>query len=170
MRDLEMRGHRVVGTFSVTLLALGMTIAALAQPVVAQSTCQLSVEPKAAVAGTTFQLHGSGFSPTQLIVRKDGDEATTIDLDLKGADPFDIPIGSKQGDEGTWHATVTLPGTCSASITFSVTLQPTDTVSDAVGALTREQDGHLPLGVYLLVIATGLVGGVVAASKLRLAR
>jgi hypothetical protein len=170
VEGLEMRGHRVVGASSIIALTVGLYLLGLVQTAAAQSQCQLSVEPTVAVAGTTFQVRGSGFTPTQLILQRDGGAAATIDLDLKGADPFEFPIGSKRGDEGTWHATAALPGTCSPSVVFTATLEPTDTVSDAVAALTLEQDGHLPLGIYLLVIVVGLVGGIAVALKLDLAR
>jgi pimeloyl-ACP methyl ester carboxylesterase len=165
-----MRGRRLVGPVSLVVSTLGLYFGGLVPMVAAQSRCQLTVEPKTAVAGTTFQVHGSGYTPTQLILQREGGQPVTIPLDLKGADPFDFPIGSRIGDEGTWHATAALPGTCSPSIVFTATLQPTDVASDVVATMTIQQDGHLPLGIYLLVIVVGFSGGTFVAWKLTLAR
>jgi hypothetical protein len=164
--------RRIVGATSVIGLSLGLYLAAFVGNVAAQSNCDLTVEPATAVAGTTFQLKGTGFTPTQLILQRDGGQAVTIDLDLKGQDPFSIPIGSRKGDEGAWHATAALPGTCSPSVVFNATLENTDAVSDAVAALTGSNSGgqgHLPIGIYVLVIVVGFTGGAFVAWKLRLA-
>lgn len=165
-----MRGHRIAKASFVIVLTLGVYLCGLVQTVAAQSQCQLSVDPTMAVAGATFKIHGSGFTPAQLILQREGGQPNTIDLDLKGADPFDIPIGSNKGDEGVWHATASLPGTCSPSVVFTVTLQQTDTVTDAVALLTTQQNEHLPIGIYILVIAVGFSGGAFAAWKLSPAR
>ena len=148
-------------------MALALSLSALAGGAAAQVECTLTVEPEVAVAGSEFQLHGEGYTPTQLVLQKDGAEAVTIDLDLAGQDPFEIPVGSSIGDEGVWQATAELPGTCSPSVTFTVTLQDTDAMSDVLEPSTTE--GRLPVAIYLLIIAVGLGGGVLAGARLRLA-
>jgi hypothetical protein len=169
-----MRSRRIFGATSSVVLSAGLFLTAFAGSVAAQGNCQLTVDPQQATAGTTFMLHGSGFTPSQLILQREGGQAVTIDLDLKGQDPFSIPIGSRKGDEGAWHATASLPGTCSPSVVFNATLENTDAVSDAVATLTGSGSGpsgqgHLPLGIYILVIVVGFTGGAVVAWKLRLA-
>ena len=104
------------------------------------------------------------FTPTELTLQREGGEATTIPLDLGTADPFDVPIGSKDDDVGNWQATANEPGVCSASTTFVATLTSTD--AEAAASRSAAND-RLPLGVYALVIGLGLAGGVLAAWRLQ---
>src|SRR4029078_9921783 len=109
-RVSQMGSRRIIGATSAIILSAALYLPAFVGAVAAQGNCQLTVDPQQATAGTTFQLHGSGFTPTQLILQREGGQAVTIDLDLKGQHPFSIPIGSRKGDEGAWHATASLPG------------------------------------------------------------
>jgi hypothetical protein len=160
-----MRTRRLVGGSVVIVLALALYFVALVQTAAAQGNCTLTVEPDTATAGTVFHLHGSGFTPTQLILQKEGGQPVTSDLDLGTQDPFEIPIGSRTGDEGKWTATAVLAGTCSPSVMFTVTLESTDAISDLLAAPTAT--GHLPLGLVVLVIAAGFGGGAVVAWRLK---
>lgn len=159
-----MRTRRLVGTSTVIVMSLALYFAAVVQTVAAESGCTLTVEPEVATAGSEFHLKGSGFTPTQLILQKEGASAVTVNLDLGDQDPFDIPIGSRKGDEGRWHATASLPGVCSASVVFTATLESTDALSDLIAAPTSTS--HVPLMFALFVIVTGLGGGAFVAWRL----
>jgi hypothetical protein len=159
-----MRTRRLVGTSTVIVMSLALYFAALIQTAAAQSSCTLTVEPEVATAGSEFILRGSGFTPTELILQKEGAAAVTVELDLDSQDPFDIPIGSRKGDEGRWHATASLPGVCAASVVFTATLESTDALSDLLAA--PPANGRLPLWIALLVLVTGLGGGAFVAWRL----
>ena len=162
------------------LLALLLPVLALAPAVTAdEHECQLSVEPKRAPAGSDFMLRGSGYTPTRLTLQKEGsDSPVTLDLALNGADPFEIPIGSRRGDEGVWVATAFVPGGCSETVRYRATapvsataaptvaptavptptetLRPTDGLGDLLGGSSGGSPG---LVVYLLTAAAVVVGG-----------
>ena len=161
-----MRVKRLVGGTVEALIVVAIAALALLVPGAAGASCELTVDPETATAGSVFTLHGSGFTPTELTLQRDGGAASTIPLDLGTADPFDIPIGSKTTDVGTWHATANEPGVCSASTSFVATLAGTDT-SVATVAVPNTADEQLPLGVYAVVIGLGLAGGAFAAWRLR---
>jgi hypothetical protein len=157
--------YRLIGISMTTLLALGLLFAAAVLPVAAQDEqCVLTVEPAEAPAGAQFVLGGTGYTPEQLILERGSAEAVTFDLDLGDADPFEIPIGSKTGDEGLWQAIVVDTDTgCRAGAEFRVTLQPTDMVDD----LLATPVGELPIALYLLVIVGGFGAGTLIARYAR---
>jgi hypothetical protein len=157
---------RLVGGTLESLILVAIAALALVVPGAAGASCEMTVDPATAIAGSVFTLHGSGFTPTELMLQREGGTASTIPLDLGTADPFDIPIGSKQTDVGTWHATANEPGVCSASTSFVATLASTDTTV-APGATPGGADDRLPLGVYAVVIGVGLAGGALAARHLQ---
>jgi len=160
-----MRTKRIVGATLVVKLVMGLFLLAGASSVAAQDECVLTVEPAEAQAGSEFVLHGEGFTPDQLILQRGSNEPVTINLSLGDTDPFEIPIGSRTGDEGLWTATALVKGTeCSATTNFRVTLQNTDMIDDLVSSPT----GGLPLIAYLLVIVGGFGAGALAARHLRL--
>lgn len=159
-----MRSRWLVGGSVVIVMSLALCLGALVQTAAAQSECKLTIEPETAKAGTVFQLGGSGFTPTQLILQKDGNEAVTTDLDLGSQDPFEIPIGSHIGDEGRWSATASLPDTCSPKVTFTVTLENTDAPYDMLAG--RETTGHFPLMLVALIVVVGFGGGAAVAWRL----
>lgn len=129
-------------------------------------TCELDVEPREAPVGSTFQLIGEGYSPTEVVLQHEGGEPVTIELDVTD-DPFSIPVGSGPGDEGLWTATVAVTGTsCSASVTFRVTLHDTAVADRMAAGGTSEP---LPASLYLAVIATGLAGGLMLGRRFRTA-
>jgi hypothetical protein len=149
-----------------SLILVAIAALALVVPGAAGASCELTVDPDTATAGSVFTLHGSGFTPTELTLQRDDGPVSTIPLDLGTADPFDVPIGSKASDVGTWHATATEPGVCSASTSFVATLSSTD-AAVAAQATSGAADDRLPLGVYAVVIGLGLAGGVLAAWRVQ---
>jgi hypothetical protein len=160
---LQSTARRLIGSFLAALMVMLLQAAALAPVSAAEGDCQLSVEPAFAPAGSQFQLSGSGYTPTQLTLQKEGDDAVTIDLELGDADPFELPIASRTGQEGRWTATATLPGVCSPSVTFTVTLASTDAIDDLLSTSTSRR---LPLAIVGLIIAVGLSGGVLIGRRL----
>jgi hypothetical protein len=166
-RDVNLRTTRLVGATLVLKFVLGMMLLVHASPAAAQEECTLDVRPRVAQAGTEFVLSGSGYTPDQLVLQRGSLEPVTIDLDLGNADPFEIPIGSRVGDEGMWTATVSVTGSeCEATATFHVTLRNTDLLD---GVLAGALGGDLPLVAYLLVIGGGFGIGALAARHLRVA-
>ena len=162
-----MRTTRLLGGTLIVKLGLGLFLLAGASSVAAQEHCSLAVEPAEAQAGSEFVLSGSGYTPDVLMLQRGSSDPVTIDLDLADADPFEIPIGSRTGDEGLWTATVTVSGTdCEASAQFRVTLRNTDMIDDLV---TSPAGGGIPPIVYLAVILGGFGVGAFAARQLRLA-
>jgi hypothetical protein len=156
--------YRLIGAAISTTLMLGLLLVAAGAPVVAEDECVLTVLPAEAAAGGQFVLSGSGYTPEQLILQRGSAEPVTFELSLGDADPFEIPIGSKTGDEGLWQAVVVDSDTdCHAVAHFRVTLQSTDMVDD----LLATPAGGLPIALYLLVIVGGFGAGTLVA---RLAR
>jgi hypothetical protein len=161
-----MRTTRLVGATLIVKLVLGLFLLSAAG-VAAQDACVLTVEPAEAPAGHEFVLSGTGYLPDKLVLQRGTNEPVTIQLSLGPADPFEIPIGSRTGDEGLWTATASVDGTdCEATATFRVTLQNTDMIDDLMSGSTG---GGLPLIAYLLVIVGGFGIGALAARHLRLA-
>jgi hypothetical protein len=155
--------QRLVGATLEGLILVGIAAVSFVVPSVAGASCELTVEPEEAIAGSVFHVQGSGFTPTELTLQHDGGKATSFPLDLGGADPFDVPVGSKESDAGTWHVTASQAGVCSASTTFVATMASTDA---AGSASTSAPAQRLPAGVYVVVIGLGLVGGAIAAASL----
>jgi hypothetical protein len=155
---------------SLLLAALGSSAALAAEP----EACSLTVEPEAAAAGAQFTLSGAGYSPTQLTLEADSGRRTTIELELEGADPFEIPVASHVGDEGAWTATVHAGPGCQASASFLVTLRSTGqdaslaSLSGSVTAGGGAGASALPLLLYGLVALLGFGGGALLARRLRL--
>jgi hypothetical protein len=145
------------------MILVGIAALSLVVPAVAGASCELTVEPEEATAGSVFHVQGSGFTPTELTLRREGGKASTFPLDLGTTDPFDVPVGSKESDAGTWHVTANEPGVCSASASFVATMASTDGVTLESSAAPP---AGLPLGVYFVVIGGGFVGGAVAARSL----
>lgn len=160
-----MRVKRLVGGTVESLILVAIAALTLVVPGAAGASCELTVDPGTATAGSVFMLHGSGFTPTELTLQREGGTPSTIPLDLGTADPFDVPIGSKESDVGTWHARANEPGVCSASTTFVATLASTD--AEAATASGNAAHDRLPLGVYAVVIGLGLAGGMLVAWRLQ---
>jgi hypothetical protein len=159
---LSMRTTRLLGATLIVKLVLGLFFL-VGVSSVAAAECALSVEPRAAQAGSEFMLTGSGYTPDKLVLQRGNNDPVEIELDLGDADPFEIPIGSRPGDEGLWRATVSVEGTdCEASATFRVTLKNTDMIDDLMAS---PAGGGIPPIAYLLVIVGGFGVGAFAARR-----
>lgn len=159
-----MPAQRFIGATLESVILVGIAALSFLVPAAAGASCELTVEPEEATAGSVFHVQGSGFTPTELTLQRDGGKATTVPLNLGTADPFDIPVGSKESDAGEWHVTASQPGICSAQATFVATMASTDAASTAAAASPSDQ--RLPLGVYVVVIGLGLIGGALAGRSL----
>jgi hypothetical protein len=156
--------QRLIGTALSSLLLVGLLMLGSAATVLGQDDCVLSVEPAQAPAGSQFLLSGTGYTPDRLILQRNDSEPVSFDLSLGDADPFEIPVGSKVGDEGLWTATVQVNETgCEAQAQFRVTLQPTDAIDD----LLATPGGGLPMVAYLMVIVGGFAAGMMVARYAR---
>jgi hypothetical protein len=156
--------QRFIGATLESVILVGIAALSFLVPATAGASCELTVEPEEATAGSVFHVQGSGFTPTELTLQHEGGKATTFPLTLGTADPFDIPVGSKQSDAGKWHVMASQPGVCSAQATFVATMASTDSV--AAAAVTSPHDQRQPPGVYVVVIGLGLVGGALAGRSL----
>ncbi|MDP8903962.1 MAG: hypothetical protein M3N29_01370 [Chloroflexota bacterium] len=156
-----MRTRRLLRRSLSTVTGLALCLLAVVPITSAQAACTLTATPAVAAAGTEFTLRGSGFTPTELVLQKQGGQPVTLTLDLGSDDPFEIPIGSRPGDEGRWHATAK-SSRCSAGASFTVTLQSTDTIEEV---LASGRAGALPPVVYLAVIVFGFAAGGVLGRR-----
>jgi hypothetical protein len=155
---------RLLGTSLVSALLLGLLMAGSVATVAGQEDCLLTVEPSEAPAGSQFVLSGAGYTPDRLTLQRESTDPVSFELGLGGGDSFEIPIGSKPGDEGVWRATVAVDETgCEGTATFRVTLQPTDMMDDLLAA----SGGGLPPFVYLLVVVGGFAAGTLVARYAR---
>ncbi|MEO7118279.1 MAG: hypothetical protein ABIZ34_04835 [Candidatus Limnocylindrales bacterium] len=116
------------------LLGASLFIAAFAAPALAGPVdCALSVTPAQGPPGTEFVFAGAGYTPTRLTLHQSGAEARVSELDLHGADPFEIRLIATDEDAGRWRATASIPATeCAGEVMFKVTLPPTATIDLAV--------------------------------------
>ena len=156
--------HGYVRLLGAPLLGALVLLCLLAVQVrAADGVCVVTVDPQAAAGGTVFTFTGSGFAPTQMALQKDKDAPTVNDIDLAGADPWQVTVQSRAGDEGAWTATFDEEEGCSVSVQFRVTLSDTDLVSDLLGNRT---EGSVPALLFLLVAAFGVGGGLFVARRL----
>lgn len=155
--------NSLIRTSLTYALLAGLLLGGSVSSVAAQEDCLLAVEPVEALAGSQFVLIGNGYTPSQLTLQRDTAQPVTFDLDLGDTDPFEIPIGSKSGDEGLWTATVTADDGCVATTTFRVALPSTDMID----GLLSGSGGSTPPAVYLLVVLAGFGGGVLVARYAR---
>ena len=154
--------RRVLAPVGALLLMLTLSAGtALGQ----DTECSVSVNPRAAVGGSVFVFSGSGYSPTKLVLQKEGDDPINHDLNVGDSDPWEVTVRSRVGDEGTWTASFedTVMG-CSASTEFRVTLSNTDAISDAV---TAARSGSAPIALYMGVIVVGFGGGLFIGRLMR---
>jgi len=155
--------QRFIGATLESVILVGIAALSFLVPATAGASCELTVEPEEATAGSVFHVEGSGFTPTELTLQREGGQATTFPLNLGTADPFDIPVGSKESDAGKWHVMASQPGVCSAQTSFIATMANTDAVTAAVAS---QSDRRQPQGVYVVVIGLGLFGGALAGRSL----
>ena len=148
--------RRVVGAFGVAawILALSAASAMAAGP----QDCEVQVSPRAAPAGSVFVFTGSGLRPTELTLQKQGAEPVSHDLDVGDSGEWEVTTRSRIGDEGTWTANFIDPAlTCTASVTFRVTLSSTDLMDDIAAATST---AATPWSLYLAVVAIGFASGM----------
>src|SRR3990172_156498 len=138
-------------------------------PVMAADTgvCVVDVDQPAAAGGSVFTFSGSGFAPTRLELTKDGWSPTVSEIDVGDADPWQLTVQSRTGDEGSWTATFKVDGGCTVSVQFRVTLASTDLISDFLG---DQPTGSAPVAAYMLVIGFGLAGGAFLSRRLAAAQ
>lgn len=158
----------------VPLAALVMALASVG-PALADDTgpCNVTVDPISAVGGASFNFSGSGFVPTKMSLQKGTGAPIVNDLDLGGADPWQVAVQSRAGDEGTWTASFEAPGSCTASVFFEVVLASTDAEVDVAAEAnatnpqpTQPTQPSSPVMLYLLVVGFGFTGGVFLARRL----
>jgi hypothetical protein len=146
-------------TLASTVL-LSALFAGLTTGIAAQQECLLTVEPRQGRAGTEFELRGRGYTPDLLTLQRDGGQPVDFPIDLGSADPFVIPIASRDGDEGVWLATVSATEVgCASQATFVVTLPATDTLGASSTVATGGSSALAWLGVILVGLAAGLAVG-----------
>jgi hypothetical protein len=129
----------------------------------ADSDCVVTADPQAAAGGSVFTFSGSGFAPTHMTLQKDADAPTVNDIDVAGADPWQVTVQSRAGDEGGWQATFDEEGGCSVTVQFRVTLTDTDLVGSLLGETPA---GPAPALLFLMVATFGVGGGLFLARRL----
>ena len=150
---------RALGALLVALLFVGTEASAV---MAASPGCSVEAAPRAASAGTTFVISGTGFKPTSMTLHKGATDAGTRTIDIGTADPWQISVRSRPGDEGSWTAELS-SDECTAVAEFRVTLANTDVVSDALSGGSQP----VPLAVAIMVLAAGLGGGVFLGRRFR---
>ena len=125
--------------------------------------CQVTVDPQAAAGGSVFTFSGSGFLPTHMTLQKDDEAPTVSDINVGGADPWQVTVQSRNGDEGGWKATFDADSGCEVTVQFRVTLTDTDLISTLLGGSPA---GPVPALLFLLLGAFGVGGGLFLARRL----
>lgn len=125
MRTRIGRSLALLSTLSLLLLSL-----AASSPVLAQRgpDCELSVKPRSGGPGTEFVFSGAGYSPTRIVLKRDGGPTRTVRVTPGESDAFTIRLVAGQDDTGIWKATAIEPDGCRASASFRVGLPPTSTI------------------------------------------
>jgi hypothetical protein len=97
------------------------------------NTCDLTVKPAAGPPGTEFVFRGSGYSPTELQLTRQGSPTRVVPLSLDGADPFHFSVVAGDGDVGKWKAVaMDAAAGCDGMAVIRVTLPGTFTIDDAL--------------------------------------
>lgn len=125
MRTRIGRSLALSSSLSLLLLTLAASAPALAQ---SGSDCTLSVNPKRGGPGTEFVFSGAGYSPTRIVLKRDGGPSKTVEITPDGTDEFTVRLVAGQNDTGAWRATAIEPDGCRASVSFRVGLPPTATI------------------------------------------
>jgi hypothetical protein len=95
-------------------------------------TCDLVVNPSSGPPGTEFVFSGTGYSPTELRLTRDGAEPRVVPLNLAGVDPWSVSILAGDSDVGKWKAVaVDAVAGCQGVATIKVTLPGTSTLAEA---------------------------------------
>jgi hypothetical protein len=115
----------------VVITTLSMLVLALltAAPVGAQglADCTLRVRPGNGAPGTEFTFSGSGYAPTQIVLKRQGGPTRMVQVTPTDSDKFSIRLVAGQNDSGTWKATAIEPDVCRGTTTFTVGLPSTST-------------------------------------------
>jgi hypothetical protein len=93
----------------------------------AQAACTLTVAPRSGPPGTTFVIKGSGFTTTEIRLKRGDVEPRVLPV-TAGTDPWAVRIVAGERDAGRWH--VAAQG-CPDRAALRVTLPPTATVVTA---------------------------------------
>ena len=157
----------LVRLLGAPVVALAVALLLAPGAVMADTECSVTVDPPAAVGGSTFTFTGSGFHPTTLVLEKGGGGPITNDIDPGAGDPWTQAVQSRPGDEGSWTATFLEEDGCAIAVHFEVTLTPTDMISDL---MSDEPATRLPALFYLMVVGFGLTGGAFLSRRLGAAR
>lgn len=141
------------------LSVMGASPALAAEP----ESCSLSVTPSKGPPGTQFVFSGSGYTPTQLTLKQRGTKPHAMELDLKGADPFQIPFLATEAEAGRWTVIASIPDTeCAGRASINVILPDTAPVAEAPAS-------HAPAQPIVLA-AFGILGALFLASAWLLTR
>ncbi|MEO7118159.1 MAG: hypothetical protein ABIZ34_04220 [Candidatus Limnocylindrales bacterium] len=137
---------------ALILAAASLLLVAMAAPVLAAPVdCGLTVEPAQGPPGTEFVFAGAGYTPTLLTLEQNGAEPRVTELDLHGADPFEIRLIATEEDTGRWNATASIPDTeCAGATSFKVTLPSTATI-DVAGPSDGVSRNAILLGMSVLI-------------------
>jgi hypothetical protein len=131
--------------------------------------CVAEVNPRVAPGGSAFVFSGSGFTPTRMTLQKEGDEPINHDLSVGTADPWEVTVRSRVGDEGKWSASFTDSAMgCTGIVEFRVTLSNTD-VLDQDKTFAGGNGATVPdtLALYLAVVVFGFAGGMMLGKLLQ---
>ena len=159
--------RRILATLGAGLGAVLAMLTLSAGAVLADSTpqtCSVDVDPAVAPSGSVFVFTGPGFEPGRLTLRKVGGEPVVHELSVGDAEPWEVSVRSRVGDEGSWTATFSdSDADCTAIVGFRVTLASTDVVDDIVAAT---QTSAAPLVLYAAVVVLGFGGGALMGRRL----
>lgn len=136
-----------------------------ASPILAAEpeACSLSVTPSHGPPGTEFIFSGSGYTPTHLTLKQRGSEPRVTELDLKGADPFQIPVVATEAEAGHWTVIASIEGTeCAGRASINVILPDTAPLSESPAVDAPAQP--------VVVVAFGLLGALFIAGAWLLMR
>ena len=154
MRTRIAHSLAVLSSLGLLLLVLAAASPALAQ---GSTDCALSVKPKHGGPGTEFVFSGSGYSPTRIVLKRDGGPTKTVQVTPGDSADFTVRLIAGQNDTGTWKATAIEPAGCKASASFSVGLPSTSTIDGADdGMRSAALVGFAALG-GLFVLASAVV-------------
>lgn len=152
-----------IGALSASIGTLLLICLGASTVTAADKQCSVTVSPKSGTAGQTFAFDGSGFEPTQLTLHKNDAEAGVHDLTIT-SDPWQTSVVSRPGDEGSWSAEFD-SDTCTAVVTFKVTLTNTDVAPITSG--TPGNSNQLPTSLALAVVGLGVGGGILMGRRFR---
>lgn len=126
--------------------------------------CSLSVTPSQGPPGTEFIFSGSGYTPTHLTLKQRGSEPRVTELDLQGADPFEIPVVATEAEAGRWTVIASIEGTeCAGRASINVILPDTAPLAAPPPAVDAPAQP-------VVLIAFGLLGALFIAGAWLLTR